>query len=123
MLVGTVIGGVAMQGLHAQGSKPMVYMVSEIDVTDPDKYGTEYASKMQGVIKNAGGKLIVIGGVAANNAKPITALDGNPPKRFTIQTWESQEALKKWYDSAERKDLQKVGDQYAKFRRFAAEGQ
>jgi uncharacterized protein (DUF1330 family) len=122
LLVGLVVGGIATQGLHAQ-SKPMVYMISEIDVTNPDKYATEYASKMQTVIKNAGGKLIVIGGVAGAGAKPVIALDGTAPKRVTVQVWESTEALKKWYDSAERQELQKVGDQHAKFRRFAVEGQ
>ena len=65
----------------------------------------------------------MIAGVAGGGAKPITALDGTAPKRFTIQTWESMDALKKWYDSAERKELQKIGEQHAKIRRFAAEAQ
>src|SRR5262245_6109106 len=44
MLVGVGIGGIAVRGLHAQ-SKPMVYLITEIDVTDPEKYGTEFAPK------------------------------------------------------------------------------
>ena len=121
LLIGLAIGG-GVATLHAQGSKP-VYMVSEIDVKDADKYASEYAGKMRELIGKHGGKLIVIAGVAGGGAKPITAIDGTAPKRFTIQTWESMDALKKWYDSAERKDLQKIGEQHATIRRFAAEAQ
>ena len=34
MLTGIAIGGVAIQGLHAQG-KPPVYLITEVDVTIP----------------------------------------------------------------------------------------
>ena len=35
MLVGVAIGAVAVSGLHAQG-KAQVYLITEIDVKDPD---------------------------------------------------------------------------------------
>jgi len=37
MLAGTLIGAAAVSGLHAQ-AKPPVYLVTEIDVTNPDAY-------------------------------------------------------------------------------------
>ena len=123
MLVGGVIGGVAMQGLHAQGSKPLIYAISEIDVTNPEKYASEFAGKAQTTIRNAGGKLFLIGGVGATGAKPITAIEGTPPKRYAIQTWESQDAFDKWYKSAEYQELLKIGKQYASWRRYTVEGQ
>ena len=40
LLAGVGIGVVAIQSLHAQTNRP-VYLVTEIDVTDPGAYGTE----------------------------------------------------------------------------------
>src|SRR5215203_253936 len=98
ILAGIGVGAVSVQGLHAQG-KPLVYLITEQDVTDPEKYATEFAPKAQATIKNARGKFVVIGGVAGAGAKPITALSGEPPKRMTVQAWESRDALNKWYKS------------------------
>jgi uncharacterized protein (DUF1330 family) len=122
LLTGIVIGGFAIQGLHAQTKTP-IYLITEIDVKDADKYGTEFAPKAQATIKASGGKFIVIGGTGGASAKPITAMDGTPPKRITVQQWESMDALKKWYDGADYQAALKIGKQYADFRRFAVEGQ
>ncbi len=46
MLAGAAIGAAAVNGLHAQ-AKPPLYLVSEIDVTNPEAYGKEYAPKAQ----------------------------------------------------------------------------
>jgi uncharacterized protein (DUF1330 family) len=122
MLAGTVIGAAAVSGLHAQG-KPPVYLVTEIDVTNPEAYGTEFAPKAQATIKAAGGRQLAIGGAGAAGAKPITALVGTPPKRFVIQAWDSMDALKAWYNGADYQAALKIGEKYATFRRFAVEGQ
>ena len=47
MLTGMGVGAVAVQGLHAQ-SKPPVYLITEIDVTDPEKYAKEFAPRGSG---------------------------------------------------------------------------
>ena len=60
MLAGTVIGAAAVSGLHAQ-AKPPVYLVSEIDVTNPEAYGAEFAPKAQATVKAAGARFIAIG--------------------------------------------------------------
>jgi len=62
LITGVVIGAVAVERLHAQ-AKPPVYVVTEINVTDPDNYGKEFAPKAQASIKAAGGRQIAIGGV------------------------------------------------------------
>jgi uncharacterized protein (DUF1330 family) len=111
-----------VQGLHAQGKAP-VFLVSEIDVTNPEAYGKEFAPKAQETIRSSGGKFIVIGGVAGAGAKPITAVEGTPPKRVAIQQWESMEAMKKWYEGAAYQEALKIGKQYATWRRYAVEGQ
>jgi uncharacterized protein (DUF1330 family) len=100
MLAGTLIGAAAVSGLHAQAKLP-VYLITEIDVTNPDAYAKEFAPKAQATIRAAGGRFLAIGGVAGVGAKPVTALQGTPPKRVTIQALDSYEALKAWYNSAD----------------------
>jgi uncharacterized protein (DUF1330 family) len=122
MLTGIGIGAIAVQGLHAQ-SKPLVYLINEIDVTDPEKYGAEFTPKAQASVRSSGARFLAIGGTGGAGAKPIHAVEGTPPKRMTIQVWESVDAMKKWYDSPEYQDALKIGHKYAKFRRYAVEGQ
>ena len=122
MIAGTMIGAAAVSGLHAQ-AKPPVFLVTEIDVTNPEAYGKEFAPKAQATIKAAGAKFILIGGTAGSGAKEINAIEGTPPKRVTVQAWESLEALNKWYKSEEYQEALKIGQKYATFRRYAVEGQ
>ena len=122
MLAGTVIGAAAVTGLHAQ-AKPPVYLVSEIDVTNPEAYGKEFAPLAQATIKAAGAKFLVIGGTAGAGAKPVIEVKGTAPKRVTIQTWDSLEAMNKWYNGADYQAALKIGEKYATFRRYAVEGQ
>jgi uncharacterized protein (DUF1330 family) len=122
MLAGTVIGAAAVSGLHAQ-AKPPVYLITEIDVTNPEAYGAEFAPKAQATIKAAGGRFVVIAGTASVGAKPITAMAGTPPKRLTIQVWDSMDAINAWYKGADYQAALKIGEKYATFRRFAVEGQ
>jgi uncharacterized protein (DUF1330 family) len=122
MLAGAAIGALAVGGLHAQ-SKPLVYLFTEIDVTDPDNYAKEFAPKAQATIKAAGGRFVVIGGVAGVGAKPVTGLAGTPPKRITIQAWDSMDAINAWYKGADYQAALKIGEKYATFRRYAVEGQ
>jgi uncharacterized protein (DUF1330 family) len=122
MLAGAAVGAVAIQGLHAQG-KPAVYLVTEIDVTNPEAYGKEFAPKAQASIKAAGGRQIAIGGSGGAGAKGITALEGAaPPKRAVIQQWDSMDALMAWYNGAEYRAALEIGKKYATFRRYAIEG-
>lgn len=118
--VGMAIGGFAVQGLHAQAKAP-VYFVAEIDVSNPDAYGKEYAPKMQDLIKAHGGKQVAIGGTAGARAKPITAVDGDPPKRAVVQVWDSLEKLQAWRSDPKWKELRQIGEKYAKFRGYAIE--
>src|SRR3954447_23535538 len=121
MLAGTIIGAAGVSVLHAQG-KPPVYLVTEIDVTNPEAYGKEFAPKAQASIKAAGGRQIAIGGAGGAGAKGITALAGMAPKRAVIQQWDSMEALMAWYNGAEYKAALEIGQKYATFRRYAIDG-
>jgi uncharacterized protein (DUF1330 family) len=122
MIAGAVLGAAAVTGLHAQ-AKPTVYLVTEIDVTNPEAYGKEFAPKAQATIKAAGGKLVAIGGAGGAGAKAVTAIAGTPPKRIVIQGWDSVDQIKAWYNGADYQAALKIGKKYATFRRYAVEGQ
>ncbi len=121
MVAGTVLGAAAVTGLNAQVKAPSVYLVSEVDVTNPDAYGKDFAPKAQATIKAAGGRLVAIGGAGGAGAKPVAAIEGTPPKRVIIQGWDSIDQLKSWYNSAEYQALLKIVQPYATFRRYAIE--
>jgi uncharacterized protein (DUF1330 family) len=122
VLAGAVIGAAAVTGLHAQ-AKPPVFLITEIDITNPEACGKEFAPKAQATIKAAGGKFLLIGGTGGASAKPIGGMDGTPPKRVTVQQWSSHDALKAWYNSKDYQDALAIGKKYATFRRYAVEGQ
>jgi uncharacterized protein (DUF1330 family) len=116
VLAGFGLGAVAVQGLHAQGAKPPIYFIAEVDVTNIDAYTKEYAPKAQALIKASGGRILAAG-------QKVTALEGEPPKpRVAVQVWESMEQIQAWRGSAEFKELRKIGEKYAKFRTFTVEG-
>jgi uncharacterized protein (DUF1330 family) len=121
MLAGAALGAAGVQGIHAQ-SKPPVYYVAEIDVSNPEAYGTEYAPKAQATIKAHGGRQLAIGGTGAAGATKLTAFDGEPPKRAVIQVWDSMEQIQAWRSDPEYKAAREIGSKYAKFRSFAIEG-
>jgi uncharacterized protein (DUF1330 family) len=121
MLAGAAVGAVAIQGLHAQ-TKPPVYLVTEIEVTNPEAYGKEFAPKAQASIKAAGGRQIAIGGAGGAGAKDIKTVSGTAPKRAVLQQWDSMDALMAWYNGAEYQAALKIGEKYATFRRYAIEG-
>ena len=82
MIAGAALGGAAIQGLHAQ-AKPKAYLVTESEVLDraaAESYGSALASAMQA----AGGHWI--GG--AGPTEKITAVLGDPPKRFGVTEFE-----------------------------------
>lgn len=86
MLTGVGIGAVAIHTLHAQ-TKPPVYYIAAIDVSDPEGYGKEYAPKARENIKASGGRFLATGGAAAGSE--VTAFDGEAPKRVVVIQWDS----------------------------------
>jgi uncharacterized protein (DUF1330 family) len=120
MLAGAALGAVVVQGLHAQ-AKPPVYVVEQIEVTNPEAYAKEYVPKARAIREAAGGRLMARGGAAAGTK--VTTLDGEPFQGLlVIQWWENMDKIKAWRDSAEYRDIRKIGDKYAKFRLIAVEG-
>ena len=115
MLTGTVVGAAAVQSLHAQG-KPAAYVISEIDVTNPDAYAKEYVPLANKALADSGQKRLASGG------KTI-ALAGQPPaSRIVLSVFESLEKAQAAYTSPAYVEARKIGDQHGKLRIFAVEG-
>ena len=121
LLAGVAIGATAIQALHAQ-AKPPIYYISEIDVSNPEAYGKEYAPQAQAIIKAAGGRFVAIGGTGGVGAGKVTAFDGELPKRVTVQVWDSMEKIKAWRADPAYIALRKIGDKYAKYNSYAVDG-
>ena len=114
-IAGFGLGAVTIDQLHAQ-AKPPVFYVAEIDMKNADAYQKEYAPKAQALIKKHGGKVLAAG-------QNITVIEGAPPKaRVAIQQWDSIEKIQAWRNSAEYKEIRKIGDKYATFRSYAVVG-
>lgn len=121
LIGGAAIGGLAVEGLHAQAKAP-VYYIAEIDVTNPEAYAKDYAPKAQQIIKAAGGRFLAVGGSAATTGGKVTAFDGDAPKRVVVQVWDSMDKIKAWRANPEYIEHRKVGEKYAKFRSYAVDG-
>ena len=115
MIMGAAVGAAAIQGLHAQ-TKPPVYYVSEIEISNLDGWTKEYAPKAQALIRSMGGRVLASG-------QKVTSLEGDPPKsRVAILAWDGIEQLQAWTNSASYKELKALRESYGKVRAFTVEG-
>ena len=114
VLAGAALGAVAVQSLRAQ-AKPPVYVVAEIDVTDPATYQT-YVDRNGALVQSFGGRFLARGGKTEAIAGPA------PRGRVALYTFESMEKMQAWRDSAQYKELIAIRDQSSNFRSFAVEG-
>lgn len=114
MLAGIGMGALGVHRLQAQ-TKPPVYMIGLVDVSNAAGYAKEYAPPAQASIKAHGGVILAAG--------PGTVIEGSPPgTRFVILRWDSLEQLKGWRYSPEYMAAHKLGEKYAKFTVVAVNG-
>lgn len=100
-----------------------VYLVTEVDVTDPDGYANKFAPGAQKTIEKGGGVPIAVGGAGGAGAKGIKHVTGAPaPKRAVIHQWESREQLMKWFNGHEYQKLLRIGEKFATFRGYVIDG-
>jgi uncharacterized protein (DUF1330 family) len=114
MLTGVIIGGVAIQGLHAQ-AKPPAFVIAEVDVTNPDGFTKEYVPLAVKALGAAGSNPLARGG-------KVVAISGTPPKRIVINRFDSLDQAVAAYNSPAYKEARAIGEKYATFRAFAVEG-
>jgi uncharacterized protein (DUF1330 family) len=114
LLVGAGIGVGAMHSLHAQ-AKPPAYVISEIDVTNPDAYAKEFVPLATKALGDSGQKRLVSGG------KTITLAGAAPASRVVVSMFDSLEKAQAAYTSPAYLEARKIGDKYGKLRIFAVE--
>ena len=115
VLVGFGLGVAAVQGLRAQ-AKPPAFVISEIDVTNPDAYAKEYVPLASKALADSGQKRLVSGG------RTIAIAGAPPASRIVVSMFDSLEKAQAAYTSAAYLEARKIGDQYGKLRIFAVEG-
>jgi len=114
MLAGALVGGGAIQALHAQ-AKPPVYQVTLQEVSDPAALAKEFVPIARETIRKHGGHVLA--------GSPPVVLEGPPLKgRVIVNQWDSMEQVKAWYSSPEYQKAREIGNKYAKFHIMLVEG-
>jgi len=115
-LVGAGIGGLAVQGLHAQTKLPTAYYIAEIDVTNEDVYNKQWMPKVDETVKAAGGVYLV-------RSTSVERIEGAAPKRLLISKWDDIDKLTAWRESqAYMKTLPLLDKAVRSVRSYAVEG-
>ena len=115
-LAGAAIGGLAVQGLHAQTKLPAAYYIAEIDVTNEDVYNKQWVPKVDETVKAAGGVYLV-------RSTNVERIEGAAPKRLLISKWEDIDKLTAWRESQAYMKTLPLLDKAAKsVRSYAVEG-
>ena len=114
MLVGAAVGALAVDTLHAQ-STPKAYIVTEIEILDPEAQAA-YLPKVGEVVKSSGGTFLARGG-------KIIMLEGSDtPKRVTIVAYDSLEKAQASRSSDAWKALSADRAKAIKARSYLSEG-
>jgi uncharacterized protein (DUF1330 family) len=116
IVVGVLVGGGAVQLLHAQ-SKPPAFVVSEIAVKDEEGYAQNFLKAAQKDIADHGGKYL-----AGGYKKTICLAGSEPPNRVVILQFADIDQVKEWRDQGAMDLENSVGNKYASFRIYAVEG-
>jgi len=115
MVAGIVIGGVVVEGIHAQ-ARPPAYYVAEIDVTNEDIYSKQWAPKADETVKAAGGTYLV-------RSTDVERIEGAAPKRLLISKWDNIDKLTAWRESQPYMRTLPILDKAIKsMRSYAVEG-
>jgi uncharacterized protein (DUF1330 family) len=113
LLAGVGIGAAVVQALHAQ-AKPPAYIITEFEIIDQVAI-KEFSAKVAEVVKASGAKYLIHGG-------QIVPLEGDAPKRFTVQVFDNMERAQAFRSSAAWKELTPLREKALKQRSFIAEG-
>jgi uncharacterized protein (DUF1330 family) len=115
MLASAAIGATAIQGLHAQGKAPGVYVVIDISaINNPDLLKT--------LGPKAGPSAAAFGGKFIVQTQNIVGLDGTPPKRFVVISFDSMDKAKAWKASAAQQEMDAIAVKSTTQRQFIVEG-
>jgi len=113
LVAGAVVGGAAVQGLHAQ-AKPKAYLVTESEIIDAAA-AASYGPRNQAAQKAAGG-------TSFRTTGKVTAIVGTAPQRVGLSEWANMDQVDAWLKSDARKQLEPERAKAIKIiRQFAVE--
>ena len=92
MLVGFGLGAISAHRLEAQ-PRPLAYVISEIDVTNPDAYTKEYVPLASKALVESGQKRLASGG------KTIALAGAPPASRIVLSVFENMDKAQAAYSS------------------------
>jgi len=101
LVAGAVIGGAAIQGLHAQAKPPAYVVIPILKINDAAAFKAGVADNpgaSAAAVKAAGGHYIV-------RSEKFTRLDGDPPARLVIIAFDSIEKAQAYENSAPLKAI------------------
>jgi uncharacterized protein (DUF1330 family) len=116
VLVGTAIGVIGANAIHAQQVKtPPGYVVAEVEVTDPVAI-KKYGEKVPETLAPFNHHYVV-------RSSKIQSLEGEAPKGgIVVIAFDSVEKAREWYDSPAYAAIRPIRQSAAKSRIFIVEG-
>ena len=114
LLVGIVIGAVAVPGFRTQGAGGMAFVVVEMHVTDPAGF-TEYMRREPATLGEFHGRVVAR---ALHDVREGAPADGIA----TIYAFNSVEDANRWYNSSDYSKLSALRQQAAKSRVYFLSG-
>jgi uncharacterized protein (DUF1330 family) len=114
LVIGTGLGALAVQGLHAQ-ARPPAWVIGEIEVANQDGFLKEYVPPAEKAVLAGGGKYLARG-------TTTVSIKGEPPKRIILMTFENLDKALATFSSPAFVEAANIGEKHAKFRIYAVEG-
>jgi uncharacterized protein (DUF1330 family) len=116
LLAGVALGGLAVQGLHAQ-AKLKAYSIGEIEPIAGATVSPSYLAAARKALADAGGR-----SMGTLKGKVFHAEGAAPPISVAMTEWDSADAAKAFFQSKAWKDLAPEGEKTAKtIRRYIVE--
>jgi len=115
LLAGAAIGAAAVNGLHAQGKGPGAYAIIDIsEINNPDLFKT--------LLPKTAASNAAFGGQNVALTENIVAVDGTPPKRFVIISFDTMDKAKAWSKSPAQEEITGIRNKSTKSRAFLVDG-
>src|ERR1700730_10143447 len=116
LLAGVALGGLAVQGLHAQ-AKPKAYSIGEIEPIAGATVSPSYIAAARKALADAGGR-----SMGTLKGRIFRAEGEAPPISVGMTEWDSADAAIAFFQSKTWKDLAPEGEKTAKtVRRYIVE--
>lgn len=116
LVTGAVIGGTAIQGLHAQAQPPAYLVIPILKINDAAAFKAGVLDKVKSEDMTAAGGQFVV------RSQKFISLDGSPPERLIIIKFDSVEKAQSFSNTAAQKEINAARINSTKSLSFIVEG-